>query len=55
VSRTARNDVLRGRIEVAIAIAAPALDLMLAIAERVSRLLGPEDPEPLATAARRDH
>jgi hypothetical protein len=33
----------RERIESAIALAAPMLDLVLAAGERVSRVLGPED------------
>jgi hypothetical protein len=38
------NPRLRARIELMIRIAAPALDLMLAIADRTSRLLERDDP-----------
>ena len=46
--RTQPNPVLRRRIELAIAIAAPVLDLMLAVGDRVSRVLAPGEAEPLA-------
>jgi hypothetical protein len=39
------NLELRARIELGIRILAPALDLMLAIGDRVSRLLEPDDPD----------
>jgi hypothetical protein len=35
----------RRRVETLIRIAAPALDLMLAVGERVSRIVEPEDHE----------
>jgi hypothetical protein len=38
------NPRLRARIELMIRIAAPALDLMLAVADRVSRVLERDDP-----------
>jgi hypothetical protein len=38
------NPRLRARIELMIRIAAPALDLMLAVADRASRLLERDDP-----------
>ena len=38
------NPALRGRIELAIRVAAPFLDLMLAVGDRVSRLVTSEDP-----------
>jgi hypothetical protein len=38
------NPRLRARIELMIRVAAPALDLMLAIADRTSRLLTRDDP-----------
>jgi hypothetical protein len=39
------NPVLRGRIETAIRILSPLLDLALAVGDRVSRVLEREDPE----------
>jgi hypothetical protein len=41
-SRT--DPVVLRRVERVIALLAPALDLMLAVGDRVSRLLEPEDP-----------
>ena len=38
------NPRLRGRFELAFRVLAPPLDLLLAVGERVSRLLNPEDP-----------
>jgi hypothetical protein len=38
------NLTLRRRIETGIRICAPALDLMLAIGDRLSRVLEPDDP-----------
>jgi len=38
------NPVLRRRIELAIRLAAPLLDLALAVGERVSRVLDREEP-----------
>jgi hypothetical protein len=38
------NTVLRARIETAIRILAPALDLLLFVGERVSRVLERDDP-----------
>jgi hypothetical protein len=35
---------MRGRFETLIGLAAPALDLVLAIGERISRIAEPEDP-----------
>jgi hypothetical protein len=37
--------VWRERVEGLIVLAAPALDLLLAVGERVSRIAEPEDPE----------
>ena len=37
--------VWRERVEGLIGLAAPALDLLLAVGERVSRIAEPEDPE----------
>jgi hypothetical protein len=54
VVRTAPNQAFRRRLEVGIAIAAPLLDLVLAIADRVSRVLGPGDPDPIPESVRRD-
>jgi hypothetical protein len=39
------NAVLRGRIESAIRVLSPLLDLMLAVGDRVSRALEPDDPD----------
>lgn len=39
------NPVLRARIETAIRVIAPVLDLLLAMGDRVSRLLEPDDPD----------
>ncbi|MDQ6608052.1 MAG: hypothetical protein M3Z06_16090 [Actinomycetota bacterium] len=38
------NAALRGRIELAIRLAAPVLDLVLAVGDRVSRLITRDDP-----------
>lgn len=43
---SAPNPRLRARIELMIRIAAPALDLVLAAGEAVSRLLAPADASP---------
>ncbi len=39
------NPVLRARIETAIRIVSPLLDLVLFVGDRLSRLLEPEDPD----------
>jgi hypothetical protein len=39
------NPVLRARIETAIRILSPVLDLMLFVGERVSRVLERDDPD----------
>jgi hypothetical protein len=39
------NPVLRARIETMIRIVSPLLDLALAVGDRVSRLLEPDDPD----------
>jgi hypothetical protein len=39
------NVALRGRIETVIRILSPLLDLVLAIGDRLSRVLEPEDPD----------
>jgi hypothetical protein len=39
------NLKLRGRIETMIRLLAPALDLMLAVGDRVSRVLERDDPD----------
>ena len=44
----------RDRIEGVIRLAAPALDLVLAVGERVSRLVEPEDTEYYPPRASRD-
>ncbi len=51
---TARNDALRRRIEIGIAIAAPLLDAGLLVADRLSRILSSDDPEHIAPQVRRD-
>jgi hypothetical protein len=43
---TAGQQRLRERIETVIAAAAPALDLLLAAGDRVSRIVEPEDHDP---------
>jgi hypothetical protein len=40
---TPQQQALRDRVERLIALAAPALDLVLAAGDRLSRILGPED------------
>ncbi len=40
---TPQQRIWRGRVEALIALAAPALDLMLNVGERVSRIVSPED------------
>ncbi len=42
---TPQQTVWRGRVEGLIGLAAPALDLLLAVGERVSRIAEPDDPE----------
>jgi hypothetical protein len=39
---------LRGRIERLIVVAAPALDLVLAVGDRIARVASRGDPEPYA-------
>lgn len=39
------NVALRGRVETAIRILSPLLDLLLAVGDRVSRVLEPDDPD----------
>jgi hypothetical protein len=44
----------RARIEGLIALAAPVLDLVLAVGDRVSRIVGPDDePLPIRPASER--
>jgi hypothetical protein len=43
--RSKPNAALRSRIETGIAIAAPVLDLVLAVGDRVSRVLGSDEPD----------
>jgi hypothetical protein len=45
MSNSAPDPVTRGRIETAIRILSPALDLVLAVGDRISRLLERDDPE----------
>jgi hypothetical protein len=42
---TPQQIVWRERVEGLIALSAPALDLLLAVGERVSRIAEPDDPE----------
>lgn len=46
------NPVLRRRIELGIAAASPLLNLLLAVGERTSRLLGSEEPDHVPARAR---
>jgi hypothetical protein len=48
------NLALRGRIETAIRIASPMLDLLLAVGERVSRVLERDDPAYVPARMRTD-
>jgi hypothetical protein len=48
------NAALRGRIEMAIRLASPMLDLVLAVGDRVSRLLEPDDPTYVPVRMRSD-
>jgi hypothetical protein len=52
--RSVRNDALRLRIEQGIWLAAPLLDLVLAVGDRVSRAVGAPDPDPIAHAENQD-
>jgi hypothetical protein len=45
VAASTPNVKVRRRVETAIRLLAPALDLMLAVAERISRVLEPDDPD----------
>jgi len=54
MSRTARNEALRRRIERGIAVASPLLDLTLVVAERSSRVFGTGEPDQLPVSVRRD-
>jgi hypothetical protein len=45
VAASTPNAKLRRRIETAIRVMAPALDLVLAVGDRLSRLLEPDDPD----------
>jgi hypothetical protein len=38
------NPALRGRIETVLRLASPLLDLVIAVGERVSRVIDPDDP-----------
>jgi hypothetical protein len=48
MARASPNPVLRGRIELGIRILSPLLDLLLAVGDRVSRVLERDDPEYVA-------
>ncbi len=44
MTRSAPDPVLRARLETALRILSPVLDLMLIVGDRISRLLEPDDP-----------
>jgi len=51
---TSAQQARRARVEGLISLAAPVLDLVLAVGDRVSRVLGPEDdPLPIRPASER--
>ena len=51
---TPAQQARRDRVEGLIALAAPVLDLVLAVGDRVSRIVGPEDePLPIRPASER--
>jgi hypothetical protein len=54
VTGTAPNPKLRARIETLIGVMAPALDLALAVGDRLSRLLTREDPAYVTARMERD-
>jgi hypothetical protein len=54
MARSEVNAVLRRRIETGIGLLAPMLDLVLAVGDRTSRLLGSEEPDHIPARARRD-
>jgi hypothetical protein len=56
VPGTTPNVKLRGRIETMIRLLAPVLDLMLAVGDRVSRVVEREDPDyvPARTSYERE-
>jgi hypothetical protein len=54
VTGSAPNPKLRRRIELGIRVIAPALDLMLLVGDRVSRLLEPDDPNYVPARMPRD-
>jgi hypothetical protein len=45
VTGSTANPKLRGRIELLIRVMAPVLDVMLAVGDRVSRLVSRDDPD----------
>jgi hypothetical protein len=48
------NAALRRRIETAIRVVSPVLDLVLAVGDRVSRVLEPDDPAYVPARMRSD-
>jgi hypothetical protein len=54
MSRSNPNAQLRRRIELGIGLVAPALDLVLAVGDRASRILGSEDPDHVPARVNRD-
>jgi hypothetical protein len=57
MARSQPNPVLRARIELAIKVIAPMLDVLLAAGDRASRLLASEerDPRPARLASHGEH
>lgn len=55
--RSQPNQALRARIELAIRLMSPMLDVLLAAGDRASRLLSPAEPDPLPPrlATHREH
>lgn len=54
MAAAARDETLRARIETGIGLVAPLLDLLLAIGDRLSGVLGSEEPDQLPAHVRRD-
>ena len=54
MARSEFNPRLRARIETGIAIAAPVLDLVIAVGDRVSRVVSSRDPDHIPARVNRD-
>jgi hypothetical protein len=54
MSSSAPNAVLRARVEAMIRALVPLLDLVLAVGDRVSRVLEPDDPDYVPARMRYD-